>query len=37
MTAIVAAWLGLLFGLSGLGTVLAFLLRFVSSSRGGLR
>lgn len=34
---VVAAWLGLLLGMTGIGAVLAFVLRFLSTSRGGLR
>lgn len=37
MGEIVASWLGLLLGLSGIGTVLAFVVRFVANASGGLR
>jgi hypothetical protein len=37
MADVVAAWFGLLFGLTGIGAVLSFVLRFLSSARGGLR
>jgi hypothetical protein len=37
MTDIVAAWLGLLLGLTGIGTLLGFVVRFLGGARGGLR
>jgi hypothetical protein len=37
MTDVVAAWFALLFGLTGMGAVLSFVVRFLHSARGGLR
>ena len=34
---VVAAWFGLLLGMTGVGVVLAFVLRFLMGARGGLR
>lgn len=31
------AWLGFLFGLTGIGATLAVVVKFLSNSRGGLR
>jgi hypothetical protein len=37
LTAVAVAWFGLLLGLSGVGFVLTFFIRFLSGARGGLR
>ena len=34
---IAVAWLGLLFGLSGIGAILTVVIRFVRSAGGGFR
>lgn len=37
MNAVVVAWLGLLFGLTGIGVVMSVVLGFIRSGLGGLR
>ena len=37
MTEVVTAWLGLLFGMSGVGCATAFVLKWLRSAGGGLR
>jgi len=37
MQDVIAAWFSLLLGLTGVGTILGFLVRFLSGARGGLR